>query len=473
MTDASEGATVQGAALAPVVAYLQSLLGVRVDGNRGMHLLGALQDAVTRDGAPTVEEFLQRVDADASVRDELISVATVGETYFFRHPEQLATLAERVIPDVLAHRTGDRPLRLWSAGCASGEEPYTLAMLTEDAGVSTAKIIATDVSRRALAKASTAEYGSWSLRGDQRHIHRFEQVGDAYRVPGRLAGRVEFRPLNLLHDPYPQDRDIVLCRNVLMYLEPTHIQRVAERLAASLARGGWLITAPADPAFDFGDALEPVLTPGGVMYRRPDARAAHRQPRKPKAAATAARPRHEASADAAGHRTPRESMGPRPAEGAPTLALALQTLDQGDHAAAAELAQAVVGAGEDTATVRAVWARALGNAGRIPEGEAVAAAAAVVFPLDAELRYLHAELLIEAGRPDAAVAQASAAAYLDPDLGVAHLVLGRAELARGRPDAARRAFRTAGELLDALPARRVAGYAGAYEAMATHDRRRR
>lgn len=443
--------------LAPVVEYLQSMLGARFDGNRGAHLLTAIKQAVSRSGACSITAYLARIRQDPAVREDLLAAITVGETYFFRHPEQLDILTQRVIPELLSQRPPRHRWKLWSAGCATGEEAYTLAMLAGQSGLATAQVLGTDVSRAALRRAAAATYGRRALRGEQRDANPLQVVGDRLQVPQRIVERVELRPLNLLHDAYPQDMDVILCRNVLMYLTRAHIRTVVMRLAEALAPGGWLITAPADPDIGSSGVLERVMTPAGVMYRRGQG-----DPRRPVRASSVVSASTAAPAD------------PPPVSHAPavTAAGAADALERGDRAGAAAAAQDVIAAGDDSPQMRIVWARALGDAGDVVQAEAVAAAGVEAFPVNAALRSLHAELLLENGRPGAAATAASAAVYLDPALGPAYLILGRAELARGRDETARRAFHQAGQLLRTGPGEPersdggLAGYAAAYKQLA-------
>jgi chemotaxis protein methyltransferase CheR len=455
----------QSVDVAPLMAYLRERLGLRLDGNRGAQLRSTLVHLVVRSGAGSSAAYLDVVRTDPAAQADLLAAATVPETHFFRHPQQLSVLADRIFPDLGRSRPGGAPLRLWSAGCATGEEAYTLAMMTEAAGITTSMILATDVSPRALQKASAAVYREWSLRGEHRYAHQFEREGDRYRVPRRFTARVEVRALSLLHNPYPEQVDLILCRNVMMYLTPAMTQLVARRLGHALAEGGWLSPSPADPQLDFDGLLEPVATAGGVMYRRLGGRHL-----------TAGSPiEHSAAGRTAFHppqpvtdQTP-HTVAARPTSQTPSQAL--EAMEAGDHHGALAAARGAVATGEGSAPVYAVWARALGNLGRTEEAEKVAAQAASVFLLDAELRYLHAELLLENGDPDAAAKQASAAVYLNPDLVTAHLLLGRAEMARARLEPARRSFRVAARLLASVPAGAqppldLGAYAALYERIA-------
>jgi chemotaxis protein methyltransferase CheR len=195
----------------------------------------------------------------------LIEHAVVGETYFYRHPEQLHALAALL-------RERDGALRIWSAGCASGEEAYSIAMALIDAGRGGRgdRIVATDVSERALRSARTGIYNAWSLRRMPAHIRSGHLEGEGqWRVSDEARALVEFRRHNLVADPPPPGPfDAVLCRNVLIYFEPATAAEILYRLASVLAPGGFLVLSPVELPLAAPMTLEWVEEGGGTLLRR-------------------------------------------------------------------------------------------------------------------------------------------------------------------------------------------------------------
>jgi chemotaxis protein methyltransferase CheR len=181
-----------------------------------------------RDAEADAETFLARLLAgDDACVTALVENAVVGETYFFRHPEQFEAL-RRVLLD---RAPLDRPLSIWSAGCATGEEPYTIAMALLDAGRAGCddRILATDVSARALQAAAAALYGPWSLRRIEPALRARHFEGRAPRetVVRAVRERVRLLRHNLVRDPVPvAGADLVVCRNVLIYFRPPAAERV-------------------------------------------------------------------------------------------------------------------------------------------------------------------------------------------------------------------------------------------------------
>ena len=235
-------------------------------------LADAFRRAAREAGLPP-EPYLRRLLAgEARSVALLVEHAVVGETYFYRHPEQLAALT-RVL---LLGRPLDRPLRIWSAGCATGEEPYTLAMLLLEAGRGQAgdQVLATDVSARALAAARAGQYGEWSLRRLEPALRGrfFRAAGRGLTVTGEVRSPVEFRRHNLVTGPPPGDGfDLVVCRNVLIYFTAATAAAVLERLIASLRPGGWLLVAPVETPLLAGLPVERHLEGGVILLRRPGA----------------------------------------------------------------------------------------------------------------------------------------------------------------------------------------------------------
>lgn len=236
----------------------------------GLSLRDSVQRLLAcRLGAGAAGELRARIRVgDPAALVELIESAVVCETYFFRHPEQLAALSGVAFRPAPA----SVPLRIWIAGCASGEEAYSVAAVLLEAGRTPGvdRILATDVSRRALEVARVGRYGSWSLRHPPASgwARWLRPSGDGYEVAPEVRAAVEFQVHNLLR-PAPQGSfDVVLCRNVLMYFDPPLAREVLARLAASLRPGGWLVLAPAELGLATGLPLESHQDGVAILLRR-------------------------------------------------------------------------------------------------------------------------------------------------------------------------------------------------------------
>lgn len=230
-----------------------------------------LASKVREAGLKDVDSYLARLHADRSGRELalLVDALTTNKTSFFREPRHFELLRQQVLPELQQLR---RPLRMWSAGCSSGEEPYTLAMvLLDEAGrAPNAKILATDISERMLSRARQGVYADEAVQDvpaqlRQQFLVRAQPHG--YTVAEPVRALVRFAQLNLMA-AWPMRRrfDLICCRNVMIYFDKATQQRMVERFWAALAPGGWLFVGHSESfaGLDHGFSyIEP------AVYRRP------------------------------------------------------------------------------------------------------------------------------------------------------------------------------------------------------------
>ncbi|QGU32461.1 CheR family methyltransferase [Thermochromatium tepidum] len=214
-------------------------------------------------GARSPEDYLARLRNDETELQALTSLITINETYFYREPQHLRLLTERLCPERLARRASDDPVRLLSVGCSTGEEPYSILMaLRERYGElaeSLFEVNAGDVDRTALERAQAGIYGRLSFRALNPQLQeRYFSPEDTnhFRIDERLRRGVHFHPLNLLDPEYPQtlaNQDVIFFRNVSIYFDEPTRRRVLERLKTLLVPGGYLIVGISETlANDFG-----------------------------------------------------------------------------------------------------------------------------------------------------------------------------------------------------------------------------
>jgi chemotaxis protein methyltransferase CheR len=259
-----------------ILAFLEAEAGLVFPQGRLADVERSLAKVAARAGVRDCDRLLAHLRENASCFEELLDGLVVGETYFFREPQQFECLREIVLPELLRSRPHDGRLSIWSAGCATGEEAYSLAILLEQEGLSSrSDILATDVSVAALQKAKRAGYEHWSFRGMKKDLlqNYFRARGGRYHLAERIRDRVAFERANLAAEQYPQPSnaerfDLIFCRNVMIYFGPQTVAAVARRLFDRLKDGGWLVTAPSDPPLWDLAPFETCMTAGGVFYRK-------------------------------------------------------------------------------------------------------------------------------------------------------------------------------------------------------------
>ncbi|SFM12437.1 CheR family methyltransferase [Methylobacterium pseudosasicola] len=382
---------------------------------------------------------------------QLEAEITVGETFFFRYAEQFQALRTTILPALIAARSLDRTLRIWSAGCSTGAEPYSLAILVREALGDAlpdwrVAILGTDISGDALATARAAEYGRWALRTmppeERRRYFTRLPPAPGIRREGGYALRPEFRTLvrfergnllSLIEPKLPPGEgfDLILCRNVLIYFEAETVAAVVRGLGRRLRPDGWLLLGHAEPNPTFSGFLDPVSLPGTVAYRR---LADVVLPPLPWPVPLAVEP-------------------PCPAPHVPQP----EELRAADDSAVATLPPPVppVAAGrdwkEDEAHADLAQIRALADAGETGAAWRLLLGALERDPTDPALRFYEGLLARTLGRDVEAERAFRAALYLDRGFVMAHYHLGLLLMALGRGEEAARALDNAVALSRALP----------------------
>ncbi|RYZ06803.1 MAG: hypothetical protein EOO73_14760 [Myxococcales bacterium] len=212
----------------------------------------------------SLEDYLPRLSAQSGELEVLLNAITVTHTWFMRDPGQLS-----IVSSLLERREpAGPPLRVWVPGCATGEDPYSIAMLAEQASRAV-EVLGSDINSAALRRAAAGVYGSWSVR-DIIDVERYFERGErsTFNIAPRLKRHVRFERHNLLEPVLPGDWDLVLCRNVLIYLSRERARGVVERLAEALAPGGYLLLGASEVVFEVPQQLEATYVAGRLALRR-------------------------------------------------------------------------------------------------------------------------------------------------------------------------------------------------------------
>lgn len=210
---------------------------------------------------------------------DIMDILTTNETYFFREAFQLKAFTDEIMPELIAEKEkrGERSLRIWSAGCSSGEEPYTIAMLLQEMGCCKGwrvEIIGTDISHRVLQQARKAVYGKSAFRAtDETYIKRFFQEQDgSFKIADKVKELVTISHLNL----FDQNRlallgrmDIIFCRNVIIYFDQIAKKKVVEIFHRMLREGGHLLLGHSESLMNISTAFTLRHLKNDMVYQKP------------------------------------------------------------------------------------------------------------------------------------------------------------------------------------------------------------
>lgn len=256
--------------LARFKARVSTLVGFDLDAYKPRQIERRITALMARANMPTLEAFYAAIAADPARLRDFVDGLMINVTEFLRDAEHFATLRTRVLPELLARF---ERLRVWSAGCSVGAELFSVGMLLEDLGaLERAELVGTDLDRGALEKARNAVYSTYETQGLSSELlaRYFAPEGPYQRFDGEaIRARCAFTHHNLLEEPPVENCQLVLCRNVVIYLSDASKRRLYARLHEALAPGGVLFVGKTERIFDSRSlGLEPH---GPYFYRKLDA----------------------------------------------------------------------------------------------------------------------------------------------------------------------------------------------------------
>jgi chemotaxis protein methyltransferase CheR len=463
------------AEFAALAALLHDAAGLAFDDSRRESLSYSVTDRMRVTGCADVASYLALLlGGDDKERQALLDEVTIPETHFFRNPPQIRALRQYVLPELLRLASGTKRLRIWSAGCSTGEEPYTIAMLVRELLPAAAgwdvQIVATDLSTRALAAARAGRYAERSfVMTDPVDLKRFftlDTDAGCWQVRDEIRELVEFRHHNLVTETPPFENgqlDLVLCRNVTIYFDRDTTKALMRRLHGGLRDGGYLFLGHAETLWQVTDAFSLVSLGDAFVYRRQPENAERRrvlpdrrtedEPR-PTRADRRRGPENRRGAEnqpslgnQGGADRPEPSAAPRarlrPPPVVPSRTTPAQPRTVPRHSAPAPADPLVA-------------VRAAVTSGRYAEAADLAAECGIADPLRAEAHYLHGLALSNLGRDAEALVVLRKAVYLDPQNGFAHFLLGGALERCHESIAAARSYRAAASTLGGRPLDAVA-----------------
>lgn len=400
---------------------------------------------------------------------ELYSILTINESYFFRDSNQLKLLAEQLLPDIISRKlaiaktpgsaTPKPRLRIWSAGCSTGEELYSIAIALDQLKFPwdqwDAQLIGTDISKTAVASARRGLYGSWSFRQVPGQIQRtyFEPHHQLYKICDRLQRQVVFHWGNLLNDPCPNPAigldsiDLIICRNVFIYLDSQAIGQIIQKFHGALGPQGYLLTGHAELYGQDTRQFQTLSFPASIVYQKTSGQGSQLSPPKlaPTISATPFKP-------------PARPMAARPAAflaSNQALDEALQEaetlLRQEAYAKAIQRVEPLLRTHPDCDAAHKITARAQANMGRYDQAKQLCHRLLSRDPLSIDMVYLLAQIAEDQNDLEAAKEHLRKVIYLDSHFVKAYLDLGSIYEREKQTQKAQKMRRQALSLLAKLP----------------------
>lgn len=200
------------------------------------------------------DNYVQALKKDKALFEEFVNYITINVSEFYRNPEQWKIMDEQIIPELI--KKFGKNLKVWSAACSTGDEPYSLVMaLSRHIPLGQIKIIATDLDKQVIAKAKLGLYADRSVAAVPADLKKkyFTQVGPSYKISDEIKARVEFREHNLLKDTYPSDCHLIVCRNVLIYFTEEAKEEVFVKFQKNLKPGGVLFIGSTEQIINYKD----------------------------------------------------------------------------------------------------------------------------------------------------------------------------------------------------------------------------
>ncbi|UOQ47578.1 protein-glutamate O-methyltransferase CheR [Gracilibacillus caseinilyticus] len=200
-------------------------------------------------GFHSFDDFFQAINTDQQVMNEFLDKVTINVSEFFRNPSRWEVLENEIFPPLSKRK---KRIKIWSAACSTGEEPYTLAIIANQFWkVSDIEILATDIDQNVLARAKQGIYKERALQEVPPHLKKqyFHREGDTYKIDEKLKESIRFKQHNLLADPYPNQVDLIVCRNVLIYFTEEAKRTIYQQFSQSLDINGIFFVGSTEQIF--------------------------------------------------------------------------------------------------------------------------------------------------------------------------------------------------------------------------------
>ena len=255
--------------------FLERACGIVLGDNKHYLVSSRLTRLMRDNQIDSLQSLVDRLQASASgpLRTKVIEAMTTNETLWFRDTYPFEVLAKTIFPEFKEQNKNN--LRIWSAACSSGQEPYSISMVADEYAIHNPgfriDVTATDISQAIVAEAKEARYDALALaRGlsEERKLRYFSAIGNHWQVNSNIRSRVSFRECNLMQSFAMLGKfDVIFCRNVLIYFSAESKKDILNRMAASLNPRGFLMLGASESIAQYCDAFEMVRASTGVVYR--------------------------------------------------------------------------------------------------------------------------------------------------------------------------------------------------------------
>jgi chemotaxis protein methyltransferase CheR len=209
---------------------------------------------ITKSGSKGYEQYVQILKKDKERFEEFVNYLTINVSEFYRNHDQWELLDKQIIPELVG-KFGQN-LKIWSAACSTGDEPYSLVMaLSRHMPLSKIHIMATDIDKQVIAKAKVGLYSEKSIASVPKDLKDkyFKKIGGSYQISEEIKRQVEFKQHNLLKDPYPTNYHLIVCRNVLIYFTEEAKDEIFQKFSDSLTTGGCLFVGSTEQIINYKD----------------------------------------------------------------------------------------------------------------------------------------------------------------------------------------------------------------------------
>lgn len=462
-------------------------MGLYFPKDRWLDLLRGMKSAMPDFGFTDLEEGIRWLLSNPLKQSQIEVLAchlTVGETYFFREPKTFEALEKHILPKLIRTRwQNQKRIRIWSAGCCTGEEAYSLAILLtrliHDIQNWNITILATDINPVFIKKAQDGVYREWSFRGTPYWLKEqcFKDRGNGfYEILPQYKRMVKFQYLNLVEDTFPSiyndtnAMDLIFCRNVLMYFSTKQVEKVISRFHQALLDDGWLVTASSETSHIFYSQYITVNFPGTILYKKGTYEAQGFSRIENGYQDTASRFDDESGSFPISYMTPIsatpnilpesiESTAPVFEEPETVTTQddeaviekiyqeALQFYSQGRYEESIDLLLNSISSNDSYPRIMTLLAKAYANRGELNHALSWCEKALSADKLNPVFHHLHAVILQEQGNPDKAIGALKRALYLNPDFVLPYFMLGNIQRQQGKLVEAEKYFENALSIL--------------------------